>query len=345
MNIPKATKLKSGKWRIQIMVNAHRYSVTDVDLNVCKQKAKELYAGIEQEERVPLLLKEAYTRYIDSNDGTLSPSTIRNYRVYQRNYFQDLMTCKICDLTAEKIQRAISAEAKAGKSPKTIRNAYSLLSVVLKTYRPMFKLNAKLPQKRRNEITIPTEEEIQRIWAAAKGTKYELPILLASWLGLRASEIRGLKFEDVVGNRIHVQRAVVKGDHGLVEKGTKSISGDRWITCPEEILRLIDARPRDSEYVLGKFNVDLYDHFRQVCKLAGVTPCRFHDLWHFAASEAHSLGVPDKYQMKRMGHKTDNMLKNVYQHTMKEKEDYFANTIDNRMRSIYQASEDPKSAI
>ena len=92
MNIPKATKLKSGKWRIQIMVNAHRYSVTDVDLNVCKQKAKELYAGIEQEERVPLLLKEAYTRYIDSNDGTLSPSTIRNYRVYQRNYFQDLMT-------------------------------------------------------------------------------------------------------------------------------------------------------------------------------------------------------------------------------------------------------------
>ena len=46
-----------------------------------------------------------------------------------------------------------------------------------------------------------------------------------------------------------------------------------------------------------------------------------------------------------MGHKTDNMLKNVYQHTMKEKEDYFANTIDNRMRSIYQASEDPKNAI
>ena len=342
MNIPKATKQKSGNWRIQLMVNGRRYSITDKDPKVCKQKAKELYAGIEQEERVPLLLREAYTRYIDSNDGTLSPSTIRNYKVYQRNYFQDLMSYKVCDLTQEMIQRAISKEAKAGKSPKTIRNAYSLLSVVLKKYRPKFKLDVKLPQKKPKEIIIPTEEEIQKLWTAAKGTKYELPILLASWLGLRASEIRGLKFEDVQGNRIHIQRAVVKGDKGLVEKGTKSVSGDRWIICPEEILNLIAAQPHHNEYILGKFNVDLYDGFHQVCKMAGVTPCRFHDLRHFAASEAHSLGVPDKYQMKRMGHKTDNMLKSVYQHTMKDKEEFFANTIDDRMRTIYQA---PKSAI
>ncbi len=339
MNIPKATKLPSGSWRIQLMVDGRKYSITEKDRKICQQKAKEIYAGIEQEERKPLLLKDAYKRYIDSNDGTLSPSTLRNYRVYARNYFQDIMDCRVTDLTHEMIQSAISKEARAGKSPKTIRNAYSLLSVVLRKNRPRFKPDVRLPQKRPVEITIPTEDEIQKIWAAAKGTKYELPILLASWLGLRASEIRGLKFEDVVGDRIHIQRAVVKGDKGLVEKGTKSISGDRWIMCPPTILKLIALQPKNSEYVLGKFNVDVYDGFLQVCKKAGVTPCRFHDLRHFAASEAHFLGVPDKYQMKRMGHKTDNMLKNVYQHTMKDKETFFANTIDAHMLSIYEASE------
>jgi integrase len=33
-----------------------------------------------------------------------------------------------------------------------------------------------------------------------------------------------------------------------------------------------------------------------------------------------AAGVPDKYSMKRMGHATNNMLKTVYQHTIKEKE-------------------------
>ena len=74
---------------------------------------------------------------------------------------------------------------------------------------------------------------------------------------------------------------------------------------------------------------------RNICKEAGVEPCRFHDLRHFAASEAHMLGVPDKYQMKRMGHKTDNMLRTVYQHTIKDKEDFFAQKIDEHMESLF----------
>lgn len=36
MVIPKAKKTDSGKWRIQIMVNGKRYSITDTDPKVCK---------------------------------------------------------------------------------------------------------------------------------------------------------------------------------------------------------------------------------------------------------------------------------------------------------------------
>ena len=32
-----------------------------------------------------------------------------------------------------------------------------------------------------------------------------------------------------------------------------------------------------------------------------------------------AMGIPNKYAQERMGHATDNMLKNVYQHIMDEK--------------------------
>lgn len=40
--------------------------------------------------------------------------------------------------------------------------------------------------------------------------------------------------------------------------------------------------------------------------------------------------------MKRMGHKTDDMLRKVYQHTIRDKEDHFAELIDTQMASLFQ---------
>ena len=47
----------------------------------------------------------------------------------------------------------------------------------------------------------------------------------------------------------------------------------------------------------------------------GVPHFRFHDLRHYQASILHAMGVPDKYIMQRGGWRTDNTLKNIYQHT------------------------------
>ena len=334
MKVPTPKKLPSGSWRIQLMVNGKKYSITDKDQKVCKQRAKEIYAGIEQEKRMSLTVGQAIDKYIEAQEGTLSPSTLSVYRRYRRNYLQLLMSCALNDLTLELIQLAISKDSQQGKSPKTIRNAYGLLTATLKLYRPKFKPESKLPQKEVHEIVIPTEAEMKQIWAEAKGTKYEIPILLASWLGLRMSEVRGLKYADFKGNQVHIQRAVVRTSDGDVEKKTKSYSGDRWITCPKYILDLLEARENKGEYVCRYSESTIYNGFVRVCERAGVQHYRFHDLRHFAASEAHSLGIPDKYQMKRMGHKTDNMLKNVYQHTIRDKEDTFATLIDDHMTEL-----------
>lgn len=334
MNIPKPKKLPSGNWRIQVQVNGKRYSLTGPDPKSVKQRAKELYAGAAYEAKKQLTVGDAYDKYIESKDSVLSPSTIVGYKRLRKNVFQGLMSKNISELTQEDIQKEVNKEYKRDLSPKSIRNAHGLLSAVLKAYRPTLSLNTTLPQKSKYEVKIPTEEEMAAIISAAKGTKYELPILLASWLGLRMSEILGLKFSDISKTHIHIQRAIVEGEDGPSLKGTKTFSGDRWIKCPEYIKELIKKQPHNGDYLFKDSHAVIYKGFVNICKEAGVEPCRFHDLRHFAASEAHLLGIPDKYQMQRMGHKTDNMLKTVYQHTMRDKEDFFADKIDEHMEAL-----------
>lgn len=340
MKTPKAEKLKSGNWRVRLQIGGKRYSATAPTKKEAQEKAKQIYAGFQIEKKSSLTVGKAIDKYIEEKTGTLSPSTIKGYKSIRKNYLQPIMEINLNELTQSDIQLAVSTDAANGKAPKTIRNAHGLLAAVLDEYRPNFTSKARMPQKQKYEVHIPSEEEMEKIWGAAKGSKYELPILLASWLGLRMSEIRGLKYSDVQNGRIHIHRAIVAGPDGDVEKGTKTTSGDRWIKLPQIIDDLIHDQyvttiyPEDG-YICPYADITIYKNFINICKKAGVDPCRFHDLRHFAASEALALGVPDKYSMRRMGHKTDNMLKTVYQHTMRAKEDEFSDLVDKKMAKLY----------
>lgn len=308
---PTPVQLPSGSWRCQVMVSGKRISVVDQDPAVAHAKALALKAGLIQRERpaASLTVGEAIDRYIESKDSVLSPSTISGYKRMRAHALQELMSVRLSALTNEAIQRAVNKMAK-DKSPKSVRNAHGLLSAAIAIYRPDMVLRTTLPQKKRYEAAVPSGEDVQAIMAAAKGTKDELPILLAVWLGLRMSEILGLKGEDVDGNILHIRRALV--DEG--EKGTKTYGSHRDLPLPNYIRGLMD--PKHGEYLVKLTRRTLYCRFQAVCKRAGVQHYRFHDLRHINASVMLALGVPNKYAQERMGHATDNMLKTVYQHTM-----------------------------
>jgi len=285
---------------------------------------------------------KAIDRYISEKTGTLSPSTIQGYKVIRRNYLQDIMNDDLYDLSQSYIQLAVSQEVVKGRSPKTIRNAHGLLAAVLNEFRPDFVLKTRLPQKEQYEARIFTEEELLKVLKVAEGGAWELPILMGCWLGLRMSEIRGLRYGDFKDGMLHIHTAVVNGPDGSVEKGPKTTAGDRWIKVPERIQKLVEKRKattgaNDYSSIFPLAANTIWRNFVYLCNRAGVEPCRFHDLRHFAASEALALGIPDKYTMKRMGHKTDHMLKNVYQHTMRNKEDQFANLIDEKMEKLFES--------
>lgn len=320
MKMPKATQRPSGNWRVQLMIDGNMMSVTGNTEEEAVLKAMSIKHGAEQYKREPLsiTLSEAYDRYIESKDSVLSPSTIYGYKKLKRNTFQGVMDRSLKALSNEQVQREINKMAKT-LSPKTLRNANGLLNAVLTEYHPDMRLKTTLPQKQKVEVNIPTEEEIRSICLAAKGKTIELPIMLAICLGLRASEICGIRWDAIKGNALHIKEAKVYTEEGNVSKSTKSYSGDRKLKLPGHILELISTQPNTNEYVVQLSGGAIYKRFSRLCEKHGIQHLRFHDLRHANASVMLALGIPDKYAMERMGHATSNMLKTVYQHTMSDK--------------------------
>lgn len=53
---------------------------------------------------------------------------------------------------------------------------------------------------------------------------------------------------------------------------------------------------------------------------ANVPYFSFHKLRHFFASELHANGIPDQYIAKVGGWSTINVLQNIYEHTLRDKQ-------------------------
>lgn len=339
MKIPKAVKLPSGSWYVNVMVGGKRLSITAPTKRDAEKEAAAIKSGAKAAQfSQSLSVTQALDRYIDSKSAVLSPATIAAYRRIQKNLLEPIAGYPLSNLTQEQVQRWVNQLAKQGKKPKTVSNAHGLLSAVIGAYRPGMVLRTTLPQKVKTEISIPTEAELSAIFDAAKGTKYELPIMLAVWMGMRASEIRGLRWEDIHGEYITVKRAIVEGENGPVEKGTKTFSGTRTIHLPPYLADLIQQQDHSQDHIVTLSGHAMYNGFERICQKAGVSHFRFHDLRHMNASVMLAAGIPNKYAQERIGHATDNMLKTVYQHTIQEEQKKYSEEIDQRFEALFHLS-------
>lgn len=336
MKLPEPKQKENGKWIIQVQVDGKRRSKEFETKEEALYWASGIKTGHKEATRKPssLTVEKAIEKYIETKSAILSPSTVRGYKGIKESRIEEIKTTQLSDLTQDKIQRWVNSLSRS-HSPKTVANAHGLISAVLREYHPDMVLHTTLPQKVRPDIQIPTEDELKKIIEAARGTKYELPITLAIWLGLRQSEIVGLTWSCIKGDILQIRQAIVMGEDGPTQKGTKSYSGKREIRLPPYIQNLLADQPRDNEFIVNLSGKAIYSGFSRICEKAGVPHFRFHDLRHANASVMLAVGVPDKYSMKRMGHATNNMLKTTYQHTIKEKELAFDQTIDAEFEKMF----------
>lgn len=341
MKLPTPTLLPSGSWRVQVCVNGKRLSETFKTEDEALYWAAGLKTQQQEMDKSPkdLTVDKAIDRFIEMHDGVFSPATVRGYRGIQKCRIARIKNMRLADLDDENLQRWVSSLAKQ-YAPKTVANAYSLVVEVLKFFRKNYRPSVKLPQKEKTEIVIPTEEELQQILNAAKGSKYELPILIACWLGMRESEIVGLKWSQIKDGYLTVNNAIVIGENNTpFEKGTKTTSSTRKIRIPKYIQDKLNELPRKGEYIFNMSGHAMYMGFVRRCQKAGVTPYRFHDLRHVNASVMLLQNTPIKHVTKRMGHKTDVMVKRVYGHVFRNREEGYDDTIDEYFDELFSPAE------
>lgn len=298
--------------------------------NTSEQKAledakrqAERWKALHEEDDAPsgMTLRQASESYIASKDAVLSPATIRGYWIIVRNRLSGIMDCRIANLTQAQIQREINNEAKK-YSPKTVHNDHGFLAAVLSMHRPNFTLHTRLPEKQQTAPHVPSNGEIEALMKHIEGNDPELfkALLLAAFGSLRRSEICALVPDDISGNVVNVNKAMIpnKKNEYVIKHTTKSEAGTRLVTMPAEVIgRLIPAN--GAEHIVNYAPRSITKRFSTAVRQAGLEHFRFHDLRHYQASILHALGVPDQYIMARGGWKTDATLKAVYRHQMDEK--------------------------
>ncbi len=326
----KPQKLASGSYRVRAYIGKDENgkdiikSFTDKDKNKALKKAmdyKAKNAAIVSHRADELTVNEAITKYISSKEKILSPSTVRGYNIHLRSYFKIIMNLKISELTSEVVQKAINIEVQSGHSPKTIKNAYGLLTATLKKYAPELQLHCSLPQKTKKDMYIPTKDDIKTIKNAVLDTNMELPFNLSIYLGLRRSELCALTWNDIdfKNKTVRINKAmVITKDGDYIVKQPKTQAGYRTISIPDKCLEVLQKYKKQSGYITDLKSDTIAAKFNRLLKRLNMPHFRWHDLRHYTASVMLALNVPTKYAQEIMGHETDNMLKNVYQHTMSE---------------------------
>ena len=301
-------KLPSGSWRIVEMVDGKRYRVTVKD-KPTKADARTLI----QEQIVGFHNSTSFgtaaDNYIKSKQNVLSPSTIRGYRQMMNGMSRDFLNTPIDKIDAPFFQRYIN-EFSINHAPKTVKNVSGFIGVVLKFYGAKVQ-SPTLPKKIKEPDYIPTKEDVQRLLEEIKGSKYEVPIILAT-LGLRRSEIFALTKDDLNGNTIIINKAIVEDENKEWQiKTTKTLSSTRTIMVPDYVADLIR---KNGIYDGSPHSV--YNALKRYQQKLGIQHFSFHKFRHFFASYMHDLGYTDKQIQEFGGWKTDAIMKSVYQHAM-----------------------------
>ena len=282
-----------------------------------------------------MTVSEVIDRYINAKCAVLSPSTIRGYRAYSKKYYTDISETSICELNKESLQCWVNNISKL-HSPKTVKNAYGLLSAALTMFHPDFdKIKVKsLPRNIKAPFYVPDKKEIQNIYCLLKGTNLEVPFLLASKCGLRPSEIAALTTDCVVKCTIEIRKAMVMDENGnQVLKPPKTNAGYRSIPIPQSLEDLLISRA-DGNMICALSANRIGKEWSRFLAENNLRYFKFYALRHYFASQALLLGIPQKYIAEMMGHSSTQMIEHVYQHIMKYAMDEFKERIKNDTREL-----------
>jgi integrase len=311
--------------------------------------AVDVRAGLHTAESKSITIAEAGRLWLDGATN-LERATRATYEQHLTLHIEPLIgAVKLSQLTVPAV-RAFEDRLKTDRSPAMVRKVLRSLGAILADAqeRGLVGQNVVRSLRTRREnrralrklkigVDIPTPDEVRAIMAKLSGPRRPL-LLTAIFAGLRASELRGLRWADIDLKRgeIHVRQRADR--YGAVGR-PKSEAGERTVPLPPLVINAL--REHKLACVNGELGLAFpnskgrFDHrvsivekaFHPAQVAAGVVDQHgrakykgLHSLRHFYASWCINrrvdggLELPLKVVQARLGHASIQMTADTYGH-------------------------------
>ena len=298
-----------------------------------------------------MLFADYLLEWLEIAKGRLAVATYSSYAAMIKKpvgpYFRQ-RNLTLRELEARHLQMFYSEMLRKVK-PNTVIHyhaiIHSALKYAVKTDMLVQNVADKVDRPKKNSFqpVFLSAEEMQKMFEALRGTKLELPVLVAAFYGFRRGEVLGLKWDAIDFERgtISVIRTVttitVDGKQTEIEQqSAKTKSSLRTLpligSFREYFLQVKEAQELNKQVCGNCYNYE-YDGFVFVDELGermrveyltnafpkfleshGLRRMRFHDLRHSCASLLLANGVPLKHIQEWLGHSDFTTTANIYAH-------------------------------
>jgi integrase len=271
-------------------------------------------------------------------------STHNNYeRTVRKHITPALGNVKLDQLKPIHFQRLFTDMQEKGLSPGTVRLVHHCCRRSINWAVKMGMLaknpvdNTTPPKVKRQEMKYWTPEQVQRFIESAKDNPYFPFFYVALFTGMRAGEIRGLKWDDIDwdNQRISIRRHITRaGKEVHILPGTKTSKSGRVVEISESVINVLKRHKiKQAEQLLmiggnkenwvftnafGKFlpDITVYHAFLRATEKAGLPRIRLHDIRHTHATMLLQQGIHPKIVSERLGHSTVSMTLDIYSHVI-----------------------------
>lgn len=350
---------KSKTTKIPIKGKSQR----ETDAN--KKRANKMLAAwiVELEElgSVPSgrMLMDSIMEWLDRHKASIRLNTWECYCAYVEKHirpFFEPKRLKLADVTSRHIQRYIDVKHKEGQSTQSIKKHMAVLNGVFNEavkfreikYNPCSAI--EYPKAKKYKPTVYDASQAELLLKAIKGDPVETPVMIGLYLGLRRSEVAGLRWDDIdfKNNLIHIRNTLVRFVSLLEEEHTKSENSERDLVMPKALrgylLALQDVQRANKEMCGGDYQDSghvcqwpdgsaykpdyISARFRKLLKKHGLPHIRFHDLRHTAGSLLYKSTKNVKQVQNFLGHQDITTTLNIYVHDYMEDKVEMANAMD-----------------
>lgn len=300
-----------------------------------------------------VLLSDYLQSWFDEHQENLQTTTKDAYQHMLNKHIKPYFNQEaimLSALTGEDLEVYYDDRMEEGLSQNTVIKHHSLIRTALQqaVTAKMIHENpadiAKKPKKKKFTGGYYNLDELNQLFAAAKGDKMEMVILLTVFYGLRRSEVLGLRWSsiDFVNNVISIEHKVVRtfDDSGKIviakEDNLKSQSSYRAMPLLPDMSRFLQelrkSQNANREAYGDKYSDENIDyicldkygqilrpdyvthHFNDLILESGLRHIRFHDLRHSCATLLLSLGFSMKDIQEWLGHANLQTTANIYTH-------------------------------